>query len=252
MNIDTLPSYLISLSSDRIKTNFYAAHKPCIFSGIKGKGITRKHAASIGCFKAHFKLWETLVASYDKNQYILIFEDDAALCRDMTEEHKQTINTFMNEINGNILLLGYNPSCNNLHKTEYKNLKYGHTLDTHAYIIKVEFADYFHKKYFKQMNSYTHQILFPTGSIDTLFLRYKVYVLYPMLFIQKNDKRYDSILLHEGYNNKTNHLLYGFVKTVNDLHYNKKLLPIIVISIIIFIVIIILFYIKSKNKYIHG
>jgi len=240
MNIYDLKSYVITINPDRMKQRFYSHATPEIFPGIKD---TKNKL--VGGLQSHLKLWETIVSLYKKDQYILIFEDDAFLCRKITDNDQKAINIFLNEIHGDIMLLGYNPNINNFAKTKTTKLLYGHALDIHAYIIKVDFADYLYNKYSKKMNSYLHKKLLPIGHIDTPLLIHKVYAIYPMLYTQKNDPRYDNVLAQKGLNYDTNQLLYSIYKTINYLHHTNFLIPVSVSVIILIICAISAFYLKK-------
>ena len=112
MNIDKLPSYVITIDPDRMKKRFYSHTLPNIFPGIKD--VNNK---LVGGLQSHLKLWKSLKSLYNEDKYVLIFEDDAFLCRNMTDFDKKTINNFLNEIKGNIMLLGFNPYINNFNRT---------------------------------------------------------------------------------------------------------------------------------------
>ena len=241
MNIDNLPSYVITIDPERMKKRFRSHTSPTIFPGIKDTSNKL-----VGGLQSHLKLWQSLQSIYKDSDYVVIFEDDAFLCRNMTDFDKKAINIFLNEIKGNIILLGFNPYINNFTKTKYKKLLRGYALDSHAYIIKVKFATYLYDKYYNQMNSYLNKKLLPLGHVDTLLLVYETYTIYPMLYGQKDDPRYHNIFSKKGFNNETNTLAYPIYKSLNYLHHKNLLIPLTLLIFFTIIFIVLKYYKKLK------
>tara|TARA_Y100000389_G_C17082104_1_gene327122 strand:+ start:12 stop:512 length:501 start_codon:yes stop_codon:yes gene_type:complete len=157
----------------------------------------------------------------------------------MTVFDINAINTFRNKFKGNILLLGFSPNINNFTRTKHYKILKGYCTDTYSYIIKVEFATYLYDKYYSKMLSFWAKKMLPLGHVDTLFLIYEVYAMYPMLYGQKDDKRYDSIFINKGFNKNTKPIVYFGFRVANLIYH--KYLPSIPVVIIIFIITFLLY-----------
>ena len=242
MNSQNIPSYVITINIDRMRERFNAHVIPTIFNG-----VLDRNSKLIGALKSHFHVWNSLKDLHKPTDYVLIFEDDANLCRNMTIFDHKAINNFINKIKGNVMLLGFSPNIHSFQNTKYSKIKKGYSLDCYAYIIKVEFATYLYNKYYQKMTTKLHQKLLPLGHVDTLFLIYEVYTLYPMLYGQKDDKRYNNIFLKKGLvtNSKPyKDLVYLGFKISNEIyhcHISK-------IASLIVLILILVIYIRFGTK----
>jgi GR25 family glycosyltransferase involved in LPS biosynthesis len=175
-----IPKYVITIDKNR-----HDAFKNRIpWPTIKYKGVKNKKN---GCGLSHLNLWKE---AGRKHAFFLVFEDDAELCRDFTQQHEKAIQSFLHDPDSHILFLGYNPYFT--YSTGYKspNIMNGHGLDLHAYIIKTPYAKYLDQKYGKMIRTNTFKFL---GAIDTLFFLEPINILTPILFIQNGDSRYNHV-----------------------------------------------------------
>ena len=146
---------------------------------------------------SHVALWETLTTLYGPTEYVVCFEDDASLCREMDNVDHAAVRNFMAN-GGDLLMLGFHPNIHRFRSTTQERLVRGHGLDLHAYVIRVGFAQKLHDEYADRMQSALHRMCLPLGHIDTLLLVHEVHALHPMLYVQTNEKRYANILSNGG------------------------------------------------------
>ena len=139
--------------------------------------VQRVHSAHLNVYR------DALHRGYDR---VLIFEDDAALQRPVTEDDCWQIGRLLRNPAAQVVLLGYNPLW--FHAGQDGKMK---TLDTHAYIAKPDFMTF-------MLQTPTPSKHISLGANDVWFALYP-HVFTPwkhpkdMLFIQLGDKNYRNV-----------------------------------------------------------
>lgn len=146
--------------------------------------------ARVGCTLSHLLLWQMAVAR--GHEAFVVFEDDARCSRELSVEDTKAVQHFLQLANGpGVLLLGYNQISQSL-VVDSEPLAQGHALDLHASIIKRSEAQRLLRKYARMMRDPLHQCFAPAGTIDTIFLLERVWLLRPMVFVQADNPRYKN------------------------------------------------------------
>ena len=226
--MDNLPKYVISVNQARYDNfqDHIQQHAPSwdieLFQGVLHP--------KIGCTLSHLKLWEEI----EDNVYV-VFEDDAIFQRKLNEQDEKIINTFLSDNTQHILHLGWSPSVHRI-KSIRSGLYIGHTLDTHAYIIKKSFAKGLLYKYGDKLRQNPFGII---GAIDTVFLIEEVSFFEPMLFVQDKEPRYNNVN-KQGFIVSRNNVSvkYWLYWTGNYLFFNRSVL----IGIIVLIIVLIIYF----------
>ena len=183
----------------------------------------------LGCTLSHLKLWK----EKEDNVYV-VFEDDAIFQRKLNEQDEKIINTFLTDNSQHILQLGWSPSTYRINRVK-SGIYIGHTLDTHAYIIKKSFAKGLLYKYGDKLRQNPIGLI---GSVDTLFLMEEVSFFEPMLFVQDKEPRYSNVNNQGMVITKNNIFMYWLCWVGNYLFFNRSIL----IGIIILIIVLVIYF----------
>lgn len=224
-----LDSYVITINQQRLKQRFRSHTSPFVFFGITDAN------PMWGCTQSHLGLWKYLLTKYENDAYVLIFEDDAFLHRNIEEADEDAISLFLNDVNGNILLLGFNPTVFKM-KEVYGRLMYGYALDAHAYIIRVGYARTILEKYECVFSRPWGKLLLPMGSIDTLFVVRSHHILHPMLYVQNGLKnKYSKLPAIDA--RRSNYLIFAIIQAANRLHFDYFFICVVcsIITLLIFL-----------------
>ena len=124
--------------------------------------------SKVGCTLSHLNLWEQH-AKRAGSTAILVFEDDARLCRSIVKEDEEAIADFLNDDTRGAMLLGWHPHLHRVNRARGR-AKRGYALDLHAYILKADYARHLVERYASTLRSRLHQKFAPCGTIDTIFL----------------------------------------------------------------------------------
>ena len=183
--MDSIQKFVISISESRLRS--FNKHLDSlgwtaeVVPGVRGR---------YGCSLSHLKCWKR-IASLPPGTLVIIFEDDAHVCKPLGHLENEAFKRFDSGDTG-VLLLGHNPII--VRGERLSGILFeGHALDTHAYVIKQSFASYLVCRYESKMLQSSHHAILPVGVVDTLWLIEKVSFLSPMLFIQDNNYKYNGV-----------------------------------------------------------
>lgn len=188
--LGALPRYVITVDEER-----YDGCRKHLRSAL-GWDVVRRFDGivkpKVGCTLTHLKLWEQHAReARRRSEAMLVFEDDARLCRPIDDEDERAVARFLDDESQGLMLLGWHPHLHRM-RDGAGRAKRGIAVDAHAYIIKAGHARYLLDRWAAKMRSRLHQAFAPTGAIDCLFLLEPVTMLDPMLFVQDKMKRYEN------------------------------------------------------------
>lgn len=220
--MENIQKYVITINDDRY--NGFNDRIPWYVN--KYNGVRKKN---IGCGLSHLNLWKEAGKLHD---VFLVFEDDAMLCRDFTQQDEESVQKFLDDDDRYILFLGYNTDVSYYTGHRSSNIVDGYGLDLHAYIIKTPYAKYLEERYGKMVRT---NIFHWWGAIDTIFLMEPISMLTPILFIQYGDPRYDNIEKFTMSNKPKN--ITRILTTINYAFFYRKMILLFIFFVVVVVVV---------------
>lgn len=228
MDFASLKAYVITIDPARLAARFKSHVAPTnleVFAGVR--------QAATGCTISHFALWDHIRRAHRPDEYILVFEDDAYQHRRLVPSDLHAIDSFCSHLQGDILLLGFNPTIHTYRDVQGR-LKQGRGLDSHAYLIRVAYADRLHTRYHSKSSSVAHNLWAPLGAVDTLFLFQDCHLLVPMLYVQSGRGDYRKVAQAGGHPVHGSPTLMWGLAAINRIHFlNPFLLPALVVLVLL-------------------